>query len=160
MKIEHFEQLLYLTVLCLPEVHVKCVVHELDVDVLHGENVERHLGTLQLHTPPSHILTVPRHLDKHRDAAIVWPNSPVIPNLVHQTIIQICEVVTVVHGKGRVFNCIATWKFFNSVEMSSRSSLDVFRAEVEDRVRRRRRAAAGVMVPSVSMLPCLTLHSP
>ena len=108
-----------------------------------------------------HPYTVPRHLDKHRDTAIVWPNSPVIANLVHQTIIQICEVVTVVHGKGRVFNCIATWKFFNSVEMSSRSSLDVFRAEVEDRVRRRMKAAAaGVMVPSVSMLPCLTLHSP
>ena len=58
MKIEHFEQLLYLTVLCLPEVHVKCVVHELDVDVLHGENIERDLGTLQLHTPPSYILTL------------------------------------------------------------------------------------------------------
>ena len=25
-----------------------------------------------------------RHLDKHRDASIVWPNSPVIANLVHQ----------------------------------------------------------------------------
>ena len=60
----------------------------------------------------------------------------------------------------KVGSLIATWKFFNSVEMSSRSSLDVFWAEVEDRVRRRRRAAAGVMVPSVSMLPCLTLHSP
>ena len=38
--------------------------------------------------------------------------------------------------------------------MSSRSSLEVFWAEVEDRVsRRRREAAAGVMVPSVPMLP-------
>ena len=37
--------------------------------------------------------------------------------------------------------------------MSSRSSLEVFWAEVEDRVSRRMKAAAGVMVPSVPMLP-------
>ena len=54
-----------------------------------------------------HPYTIARHLDKHRDAAIVWPNSPVIANLVHQTIIQICEVVTVVHGKGRIGSLIA-----------------------------------------------------
>ena len=34
---------IWLSVCSLPEVHVECVVHELDVDVFHGENIQRHL---------------------------------------------------------------------------------------------------------------------
>ena len=40
-KLNHY--FIWLSVCSLPEVHVECVVHELDVDVLHGENIERHL---------------------------------------------------------------------------------------------------------------------
>ena len=40
-KLNHY--FIWLSVCSLPEVHVECVVHELDVDIFHGENIERHL---------------------------------------------------------------------------------------------------------------------